>query len=66
MIESDKIKKDKDFINRVEERIYQEDWEQAYPEPEWIEWMTSISRRYISKYEIALRRIKEMEKEVAE
>ena len=66
MIESDKIKKDKDFIDRVEERIYQEDWEQAYPEPEWIEWMTSIARRYISKYEIALRRIKELEKEVAE
>ena len=65
MSENEKIKKDKDFINRVEERIYQEEWEQAYPEPEWIEWMTSIARRYISKYEIALRRIKELETEVA-
>ncbi|WP_373782211.1 hypothetical protein [Jeotgalibaca porci] len=62
----DEIKKDKDFIHRVEERIYQEDWEKAFPEPEWIEWMTSIASRYISKYEISLRRIKELEKEVAE
>ena len=66
MNENEKIKKDKDFINRVEERIYQEDWEQAFPEPEWIEWMTSIASRYISEYEIALKRIKELEKEVAE
>lgn len=62
----DEIKKDKDFIHRVEERIYQEDWEKAFPEPEWIEWMTSIASSYISKYEGALRRIDELEKQVAE
>ncbi len=25
----DEIKKDKDFIHRVEERIYQDDWEKS-------------------------------------
>ncbi len=62
----DEIKKDKDFIHRVEERIYQDDWEKAFPEPEWIEWMTSLASRYIQKFEIALKRIAELEKEVEE
>ncbi|WP_373836612.1 hypothetical protein [Jeotgalibaca arthritidis] len=62
----DEIKKDKDFIHRVEERIYQDDWEKAFPEPEWIEWMTSLASRYIQKFEIALKRIAELEKLVSE
>lgn len=62
----DEIKKDKDFIHRVEERIYQDDWEKAFPESEWIYWMASMASRYIQKFEIALKRIAELEKEVSD
>lgn len=48
------IKNDKEFIEKVADRIYKDtdDWEEAIAEPEWIDRMTEIADRYIERFEV--------------
>ena len=52
-----KIHQHRDFIDKVENRIYHDDWERAFPEPEWIGEMAIIARRYMRLYEKSLKEI---------
>lgn len=48
------IKSDKEFIEKVADRIYKDtdDWEETIAEPEWIDRMTEIADRYIERFEV--------------
>lgn len=47
------LEQDKAFIERVADRIYKDtdDWEETIPEPEWIDRMTWIAEKYITRFE---------------
>lgn len=53
----------RDFFDKVEDRIYHDDWHRAFPEPEWVEELILIARRYMRLYEESLKEI-EVLKEV--
>ena len=58
-----KMHQHRDFIDKVENRIYHDDWERAFPEPEWIGEMAIIARKYMRLYEESLKEesLKELE-----
>ena len=47
------LNEDKAFIEKVEDRIYQEDLEDSIPEPEWIVEMTEIASKYLMRFKAA-------------
>lgn len=49
----EELNKDMAFIEKVSERIYQEDWEDSIPEPEWIIEMTEIAEKYLMRFKLA-------------
>ena len=52
-----KMQNHRDFFDKVENRIYHDDWERAFPEPEWLEELIFIARRYMRLYEESLKEI---------
>ena len=47
------LEQDKAFIERVADRIYKDtdDLEETIPEPEWMDRMTEIAEKYITRFE---------------
>ncbi|MFW8619691.1 hypothetical protein [Enterococcus thailandicus] len=49
------LEQDKDFVEEVSNRIYSDtdDLDEYMPEPEWIDRMTDIADKYITRFELA-------------
>lgn len=49
------LEQDKDFVEEVSNRIYSDtdDIDEYMPEPEWIDRMTDIADKYITRFELA-------------